>query len=299
MCIPLRRGAVRFAINPLQWDELDPDGVGSMPRRRSSEVLREVHAAGFGAVSAEPEALGGAAVCRRLLSANGLDPAPGYYSAPLSAGTLGARELERARAFAVDHVELGLTAACLADNLDDARVQRPLPQESRPAEAIARIVDAVTGIAAVWSEVGLTPCIHNHVGTGIQTAHEVDSVLEATAAAGVEFCPDTGHLAWAGIDPVATLKRHRDRVHLLHVKDMSGEIARLGEADGWDYGTTVKAGLWREPGYGDLDLAGALRALVELPDWVIVEVDHSAVTPAESARRCRQWVRSVEDRGNA
>jgi inosose dehydratase len=290
---------VRFAINPLQWDELDPDGVGSALRRRSPAVLAEVRAAGFGAVSAEPESLGGAAACRELLSAGGLDPAPGYYCAPLSAGALGAGELERARAFAIDHVELGLTAACLADDLDDARVRRPLPQESRPAGAIARIVDAVTGIAAVWAEVGLVPCIHNHVGTGIQTAEEIESVLEATAVSGVEFCPDTGHLAWAGIDPVAALRRHRDRVRLLHVKDVSRKVAGLGAAGGWDYGTTVKAGLWREPGYGDLDLAGALGVLGEPPDWVIVEVDHSAVPPRESTDRCMQWVRTIEEREEA
>ena len=287
---------MRFAINPLQWDELDADGVGSTPRRRSPGVLREVRAAGFAAVSAEPESLGGARACRELLATAGLDPAPGYHSAPLSGGPMDAAELDRARAFASDQVELGLTAACLADDLDAARVLRPLPQATRPAETIARIVAAVTGIAGVWGEVGLTPCIHNHVGTGIQTAEEIDAVLDATAAAGVAYCPDTGHLAWAGIDPVAALTRHRDRVRLLHVKDMRGDVARMGAAGGWGYGATVKAGLWAEPGYGDLDLAGALAALAEPPDWVIVEVDHSAVSPRESTDRCMQWVRTIEER---
>jgi inosose dehydratase len=289
---------VKFAINPLQWDELDPDGVGLTIRHDSPEVLGQVHAAGFRAVSAEPERLGGAAACRELLAASGLDPAPGYYSAPLAAGALSAAERARARAFAVGHVELGLTEACLADDLDPPRVRLPQPQDDLPAAAIERIVEGVRGVAEVWAEVGLTPCVHNHVGTGIQTELEIDTVLNQTASAGVHFCPDTGHLAWAGVDPAGMLRRHRDRVRLLHVKDISRAIAKQGSAGGWDYGTTVKAGLWREPGFGDLDLSGALGELARLPDWVILEVDHSTVTPGESTRRCRQWADTVDEGGN-
>jgi inosose dehydratase len=289
---------VKFAINPLQWDDLDPDGVGLTIRHDSPEVLEQVRAAGFRAVSAEPERLGGAAACRELLAASGLDPAPGYYSAPLAAGALSADERARARAFAVEHIELGLTEACLADDLDPPRVRRPQPQDDLPAAAIARIVEGVRDVAEVWGELGLTPCIHNHVGTGIQTAVEVDTVLDQTESAGVHFCPDTGHLAWAGVDPAATLRRHRKRVRLLHVKDISREIAVQGAAGRWDYGATVKAGLWREPGFGDLDLSGALGVLAERPNWVILEVDHSTVAPGESTRRCWQWAQSVEQRGN-
>jgi inosose dehydratase len=283
---------VRFAINPLQWDVLDPSGVGSTPRRHSLDVLRAVHDAGFRAVTAEPDAFGGARACADALASCGLDPAPGYYSAPLSAGSPTGSERTRARAFAAAHVELGLGDACLADDLDPQRVRQPRAAVGASVRVVERIVEAVLAIAEIWREEGLEPCLHNHVGTGIQTAAEIDAVLDATAAAGIGYCPDTGHLAWAGIDPITNLTRHCDRVRLLHLKDVDIRVAgRSGP--GWDYGAAVVAGLWQEPGFGDLDLRRALAAVGGRTAWVIVEVDHSSVDPVQSADRCRRWVASL------
>ena len=286
---------MRFAINPLQWDELDPSGVGGTPRHHSREVLRAIHAAGFTAVPAEPDAFGSAAACARMLTSCGLEPAPGYFSAPLCSGVLNASERESARRFAAAQAELELTEACLADDLLAARIELPNPTADLSAAEIDRTVTSILAISGIWREEGLEACIHNHVGTGIQTEAEIDAVLAGTAGAGVQYCPDTGHLAWAGVDPAASIARHRDRVRMLHVKDLDASVAARAVDEGWGYGAAVIAGLWQEPGYGDLDLEADLPAAADWPRWIIVEVDHSTVDPQESTRRCLHWVEQVRE----
>jgi len=44
----------------------------------------------------------------------------------------------------------------------------------------------------------VTICLHQHVGTWIETAAEVDWLMERLDPELVALGPDTGHLAWAG-----------------------------------------------------------------------------------------------------
>jgi hypothetical protein len=51
-----------------------------------------------------------------------------------------------------------------------------------------------------------------------------------------------------------------DRVNYVHVKDVSASAVAKGQADGLNYAETVLAGVWIEPGLGDLDLqASSIR----------------------------------------
>jgi inosose dehydratase len=151
---------------------------------------------------------------------------------------------------------------------------------------LVRIVEAVEEIAGIWREFGLTACVHNHVGSYIETEDELDRVMRASSAA---LCPDTGHLAWAAADPLQVTSRYQARVRMLHLKDLSDDVLSTASTCGWDYDTTVQRGLWREPGHGDLDLVPVIEVVRDFAAWMIIEVDHSIVSPAESARRCATW----------
>jgi inosose dehydratase len=270
---------MRIAINPLQW---------RVPQ--SDELLGQLRQAGFDAVQTELEGRS-AEEYRRLLDRHGLSPAPGYFEAPLSTFPLTLDVRSRARQFAVGHAELGLTEACLADVLHPDRGDAP-PSRHCPLAAygIVRIVQAIEEIASIWSAFGVTACVHNHVGSYIQTEDELDRVMRGTKAA---FCPDTGHLAWAGIDPLEAVERYLTRVRVIHLKDLSAKVMAKASARGWDYERTVRAGLWQEPGHGDLDLLPIADLVREDAAWMVIEVDRSAATPFESALRCASWVHAL------
>jgi inosose dehydratase len=285
---------MKTAINPLQWMTLRPGGVEMVRELSQNEMLRQVREAGFRAVLAEPDPGQSVNAYRRVLAAAHLEAAPGYFSGRLSDSDHLEEILQAARSFADGHRELGLTEACVADDIYEERLRTP-PSMHRPlpTDVIGRIAEAINEIALVWKQFGLIACVHNHVGSHIETEAEIDRILELTSPSGVAFCPDTGHLRWVGVDPAAIVRRHHGRIRLLHIKDARRAVVEMGTSRRWGYGEFVKAGLWAEPGSGDIDLHAVFMGLERFDGWVIFEVDHSSVAPVESARRCAGWAQPL------
>ena len=74
-------GTTKVALNPLSW-YLTVDGYRPELAPPLPEIFRQVRASGFGAVPLDPPASMTTAEFAELLSASGLVPAPGYFSAP-------------------------------------------------------------------------------------------------------------------------------------------------------------------------------------------------------------------------
>jgi inosose dehydratase len=141
----------------------------------------------------------------------------------------------------------------------------------------------------------VTACLHQHVGSWIETEDELEWLLERLDPELVALGPDTGHLAWANIDPLAFVERHRDRIRALHVKDVRLAVAERHRDDGASYREVVQDGLWVEPGRGDLELQRILASLDDTScTWAIVEVDSPDLpTPEESIAFCGDWAKSA------
>ena len=71
-------------------------------------------------------------------------------------------------------------------------------------------------------DMGLTPALHQHTGTCIETRDEVYAVLNAVDTRYVKFGPDVGQLAKGGSDPVAVVKDFLPLIRHMHLKDYSG-----------------------------------------------------------------------------
>jgi sugar phosphate isomerase/epimerase len=80
------------------------------------------------------------------------------------------------------------------------------------------------------------------------------------------FTFDPSHLHWQGIDPVEFLRRFKDRIYHVHVKDavltLNGRSGILGSClppgdprRGWEF---------RAPGHGGIDWEALIRALNEI-----------------------------------
>jgi inosose dehydratase len=283
--------SIRFAINPIQWSAT-PDGwIDPGLRPPLAELLAQVRASGFRAVHAEPPAgldIGG---YRELLAAAGLEPAPGYFSLALGEGP--EAYLEAAGSVARDHAALGLREVFVSIRMTPERIAAPARGAGEaPLGAIAAALDAV---GTVMRGHGVTACLHPHVGSWVEVEDEIEAVAGLTDPELVALGPDTGHLAWAGVDPVAFTARHAARIRALHLKDVRLDVARSPALRGADYRTVAAAGLWVEPGRGDLDLPGVLRGLPAAFDgWGVIEVDRpDAGPPLESARVSAAWVDEI------
>jgi inosose dehydratase len=289
--------SIRFAINPLQWlatpdGWLDFNGGPPLP-----QLLEEIREAGFEAISIAPPPDGDVAGYAATLDAAGVAPAPGYLSGQMQDPDQRAEIVARAERLAEAHAALGLTEVFVASGMgyEAPRVLQPArgayPDEGRLAE----VVETLIQVAAATRRSGVTSCLHQHVGTWIEVEDEVEWVLDRIDPELLALGPDTGHHAWAGTDPVALIARHAPRVRALHVKDARLSVASRFRGGDANYRDVVAAGLWAEPGRGELDLRGAIEALpADFSGWAILEVDKPDLpTPQESARASAEWTKGA------
>ncbi|GAB3969793.1 sugar phosphate isomerase/epimerase [Actinoallomurus acanthiterrae] len=287
--------SARIALNPIQWMAsadgwLDPS-LAPAPEERLSLIKQ----AGFDAVMAEVPADWTVEKYLAALGEAGLTLAPGY-AVCRSDGRDGKEDdvVASAAAIARQHAELGMTeiGLGLAMGKEKPRVLHPAQafdaDESR-VEAVTKLIERICD--AMLAE-GVRPSLHPHVGTWIETDEEARAVLDALPASRLGFLPDTGHLAWAGADVGALIKDYAERIPFVHVKDCRLSVAAEGREKDWGYQQTVLAGLWAEPGRGELDLTGILSNLPGAFDgWLMVEVDRPDIAdPYESAQASARWM---------
>jgi inosose dehydratase len=276
---------VRFGINPLQV-YARPDGTHDLSAGPGDAAIADlVRRHGFDAVQAD---------LRQEPVGPVPGPAPGYLSAQLWApasfeATMQAYAIAARRSRALGLTDLVVACALTPEHRARAgRRAQDRPDRSTIAE-IARQLDAVGALTAV---LGVRACFHPHVGSPIETPDEVVALLDATDPHLVALCPDTGHLAWGGVDDVAAfLDQVSDRIGMLHVKDVDRSVVEDGRGAGWDYGTFVRNHVWREPGTGDLELTKMLRRWLATDLWCVIEVDvAAAATVEESIALCGAFV---------
>ena len=90
------------------------------------------------------------------------------------------------------------------------------------------IVAALNELGKAVTDMGLTPVLHQHTGTCVETRDETYAVLEAMDTRVMKFGPDIGQLQKGGSDPVQVVKDFLPLVQHMHLKDYSGGAEYLG-----------------------------------------------------------------------
>jgi inosose dehydratase len=278
-------------LNPLPW-VLTANGFDL-----SVSVLRsafdEIRRTPFRGIHADPPAELDPDGYGQLLEEFGLVPAPGYFSANFADEDT-ETVAEAAKRHAGVQAALGNSEVFVADRTAPPRRQMPAVGADADASRLQAVIDRVGAAAEAITTEGVRPALHPHVGTWIEIESEVEAVLAAVPDTVLGFGPDTGHLTWAGMDAVAVMQRHADRIAAVHLKDVRLEQAALANAAGADYTGSTRGPhqVWTEPGRGDVDLVGALATLpADFAGWVIVEVDvPAAPSNLESTQISARWI---------
>ncbi|MEV0384875.1 sugar phosphate isomerase/epimerase [Nonomuraea sp. NPDC050643] len=288
----------KLALNPIQWMASDDGWLDPSKAPEPKELLSQIKEAGFDVVMSEVPAGWSVERYQALLGEVGLSLAPGYFPCR-SDGRDGNEDTVVAAAAEVAHrqAELGLTEIGLGLGMtkEAPRVLNPGQAHDADPSRVEALTALIGRISDAMLAEGVRPCLHPHVGTWIESEEEGRAVLDAIEPARLGFLPDTGHLAWAGADVGRFVRDYAERIPFVHVKDCRLSVAAEGREKGWDYRRTVLAGLWTEPGRGELDLTGILGNLPGGFDgWLMVEVDRPDIAdPYESAQVSARWMRGA------
>ena len=130
----------------------------------------------------------------------------------------------------------------------------------------------VNEIQAIAAGDGLTVALHPHVGTLVETDEQVQLALERLD---VGWCLDTGHLLIGGLDPVAFVRDHGDRLVHAHLKDVDATIAARVRSGELSFQAATKLGLFVPLGRGDAEVAAAIDELARhgYDGWLVLEQD--------------------------
>jgi inosose dehydratase len=149
----------------------------------------------------------------------------------------------------------------------------------------------------VRDETGLRTAFHPHCGGYVETVGEIDALMRRTDSSVVGLCLDTGHIVYAGGDPLDVLERHADRIWHVHFKDCDPEIAAKARSARLGYLAAVRSQLFCELGAGAVDFASVLAGLHrrQYDGWIVVEQDvfPGLGSPAQSATRNRLYLKSI------
>ena len=272
------------------------------------QALAEIAQAGYAGAPAGPREGRTARETTELYARYGLRPAPGYYSAEFWRAEQRDQILEQARRQAAFARELGLNELYVATGgfttyLNAAGQNRKQiaarvgPGDGLSDDQLKRFADTLNEFGALTLREGVRSCFHNHVGSVIESGAEIERLLALADPAVVFLGPDTGHLAWAGVEPVAFCRRHLERIKTLHIKDIDAAVLERGRAAGWDYDTFEHNGIFAELGRGSVDFVALFELLRAsgFAGWAIAETDTTLLpTALESATISRAYLRSLD-----
>ena len=142
-------------------------------------------------------------------------------------------------------------------------------------------------------DLGVLACVHPHLWTEIETEREIDTIMELTDPRYVFFAPDTAHLYHAGMDPVAIMRKHADRIRYVHLKDVTPDEPDMSQFTAFT--GTEQLPVFCELGLGPVDFAAVMAFLesIRYDGWLTVEIDKSTSTPNNSLRICRDYMQDT------
>lgn len=110
-------------------------------------------------------------------------------------------------------------------------------------------------------EFGVRATIHPHAGGFIEFEDELDRLAADIDPETAGLCLDTGHLAYAGMDPVAVLRRYADLLDYIHFKDIDATVFARVMGERIRFFEACAQGVMCPIGRGNIDYR-AVRALL-------------------------------------
>lgn len=158
----------------------------------------------------------------------------------------------------------------------------------------ARLCDGVNRLGKVAKDMGISLTYHHHMGTVVQTAAEIDRLMENTDPELFSLLYDSGHLAYCGEDYIGVLKKYANRVKHVHLKDIRPEIIDKVKKENLSFLEGVRLGTFTVPGDGAIDFGPIFDILADsgYEGYVLVEAeqDPAKANPFEYALKARKYI---------
>ncbi len=135
----------------------------------------------------------------------------------------------------------------------------PMPGTDRSdlEERQQNLISCANAIAQRAVDKGITCSYHPNspMGSVFRTEEDYRVMMDGLNPDLIGYTPDVGHMAKGGMDPLSIIQQYRDRINLVHYKDM------------------FEDGRWAKTGEGIIDFNGITQYLVDsnYEGWIVME----------------------------
>ncbi|GGD69943.1 myo-inosose-2 dehydratase [Lacimicrobium alkaliphilum] len=265
---------IKIGINPLTWTNDDLPSLGA--ETPLSTCLREGKQAGYAGFELgnkfprESEAL------NAVLAEHELQLVSGWYS-----GKLLSQSVEQELADIEAHLQLlrqgGANVMVYCEVTDCIHGRQDIPVSRRPKlkpEQWSSFGQRLTQVADYCLSQGVQLAYHHHMGTVVQSESDVDLLMKHTGPA-LGLLLDSGHITYAGGNPVNLIKKYANRINHVHAKDIRKNILDDARNRQLSFLDAVLNGVFTVPGDGCIDYTAIFNALkeCEYQGWIVVEAE--------------------------
>lgn len=266
---------VRLGVNPIAWSNDDMLELGGATPLE--QCLAEGREAGFQGFELGNKFPRDAAVLRPILDGYGLSLVSGWYSAGLLERSV-AEEIEAVqphlqllKAMGCPVMVVAETTGCVHGACGTPLSQRPTLESGQWAEFGRRMAE----FGDYLRDQGTPLAYHYHMGTVVETPDEIDRFAEVTGDS-VGILLDTGHLTFAGGNPLDLIAKWGRRINHVHCKDVRADVLTRAKATDSSFLDAVIDGVFTVPGDGCVDFPAVLKALKDADyrgQWLVIEAE--------------------------
>ncbi len=289
---------VFVGITPTGWSNDDDPTLGA--DISFGQCVSEMALAGYQGCSVGHKFPRDPAVLERELSQRGLRVSEPWSSTHFTVNNMRERTFEDFHTSLAFIKRMGGKTVVVAE-LGHAVHQQPVPPiANKPHfndDQWRALTEGLNELGRIAAEAGMSLCYHHHMGTGVMLRAEVDRLMASTDPAVVHLLLDTGHLYWAGGDPLDMARDYASRIRHVHLKDIRHAVMERCNATNRTFLESVVEGVFTVPGDGAINFGPIFRALADAnyQGWLMVEAEQDAAkaNPLEYARKGRAYIRAT------
>lgn len=290
---------IKLGIAPINWCNDDDPSLGK--DITFEQCIREMAEAGFVGTEMGNKYPRNLTVLKQSLAEKGLQMASAWFSTFFTEAEQYDATLSRflnhlsfMRALGAQFVNVCECGGAI-QNTPQAILGNSKPEFS--STQWQQLIQGLHTLGRIAHDFNMQVAYHYHAGTGVFSEQEIDYLMQHTSPQLVSLLLDTGHAAFAGIDPIHLIKKYGRRIRYVHLKDIREDIFYQVQHQKLSFMDAVRQGVFTVPGDGKLDFATVLRELRQLDyqGWLIVEAeqDPAKAPPLEYARKAYAYLAEV------
>ncbi len=290
----LDKNKVKLGIAPIAWTNDDMPDLGA--ENTFEQCISEMALAGFTGCEVGNKYPKDTKVLKKALDLRGMQICNAWFSTFLTT-----KPYEETEKGFIEHItflkEMGAKVVGISEQghsiqgtdksiFDDKYIMND--------EEWDALCTGVNKLGKVAKDMGITLTFHHHMGTVVQTAAEIDRLMENTDPELFNLLFDSGHLAYCGEDYMYILKKYINRIKHVHLKDIRPEVVAEVKQNKESFLQGVRKGTFTVPGDGVIDFEPIFKVLEEnnYEGYVLVEAeqDPAIANPFEYALKARKYI---------